>query len=170
MNRRQHLALATRWLTSAALAPLALSACSSREAAPDFTYTLLDGRQVRFAEARQGKVTLVNFWATSCTTCVHEMPQMAETFLKFKERGYEMLAVAMNYDNPAFIRNFASSRSLPFTVTHDQDGRIAKGFGDVRLTPTSFLLDKQGRIVKKYVGEPDFAEFQRLIGELISEA
>jgi peroxiredoxin len=95
------------------------------------------------------------------------MPQMADTFQSFKDQGYDMLAVAMNYDNPEFIANFAKSRQLPFGVAHDRDGAIAKAFGDVRLTPTSFLVDKSGAVVKKYVGEPDFAEFRRLIGELL---
>ncbi|MBQ0932743.1 TlpA family protein disulfide reductase [Ideonella sp. 4Y16] len=167
MNRRHHLALSARWLATAAVAPWALAACAGRETAPDFAFTLLGGRTQQFAQARQGKVMLVNFWATSCTTCVKEMPQMVETFNKFNSQGYEMLAVAMNYDNPEFVANFAQSRQLPFGVTHDRDGAIAKAFGDVRLTPTSFLVDKSGAVVKKYVGEPDFADFQRLIGELL---
>ncbi|MBN8487997.1 MAG: TlpA family protein disulfide reductase [Burkholderiales bacterium] len=167
MNRRHHLALSARWLATVAVAPWALSACARRETAPDFAFTLLDGRTQQFAQARQGKVVLVNFWATSCTTCVKEMPHLVEAHQKFKDQGYDTLAVAMNYDNPDFVANFASSRQLPFGVAHDRSGGIAKAFGDVRLTPTSFLIDKSGAVVKKYVGEPDFADFQRLIGELL---
>ena len=169
MNRRDHLALSARWLASAAVGGLLLSGCSRREAAPAVSYTLLDG-QTRELKAQSGKVMLVNFWATSCTTCVHEMPQIVATHQKFSGKGFDTLAVAMSYDPPAYVSNFAQSRQLPFGVAIDNTGAIAKAFGDIRLTPTSFLLDKRGGIVKKYVGEPDFAAVHQLIDELLAEA
>ena len=69
------------------------------EMAPDVMYTLLDGRISKLAALR-GQVVLMNFWATSCASCVHEMPQIAATHDKFKARGFETLAVAMRYDPP----------------------------------------------------------------------
>lgn len=154
-------------LATASGAGLLLSACGRRETAPDVAYTLLDGRKDAL-KSQRGKVMLVNFWATSCTTCVHEMPQIVATYEKFKGRGYDTLAVAMSYDTPAYVASFAASRKLPFKVAIDTTGEIAKGFGDVRLTPTSFLIDKQGGIVKRYVGEPEFAALHQLIEELTS--
>src|SRR6185436_16582698 len=124
--------------------------------APAVAYTLLDG-SVRNTEQLRGKVVLVNFWATSCTTCMHEMPQIVATHEKYKARGFDTLAVAMSYDPPAYVANYAESRQLPFGVAIDNTGVVAKAFGDVRLTPTTFLVDKRGGIVKKFVGEPDFA-------------
>jgi peroxiredoxin len=147
---------------------MVLSACSSRDAAPDVAYTLLNGQASRLADLR-GKVVLVNFWATSCTTCVKEMPDLVATHQKFQARGYETLAVAMDYDVPAYVANFAQSRQLPFRVTHDAQGAVAKAFGEVRLTPTSFLLDKRGQIIKKYVGAPDMAAFHTLIEDLLKQ-
>jgi peroxiredoxin len=161
--------LARRRLLQAGLAAAVLPACSSRDPAPDFSYTLLDGSQGRTQDLR-GKVLLINFWATSCVTCVKEMPQIAATHLKFKPRGYETLAVAMSYDPPAYVANFAQSRQLPFGVVIDNTGAIARAFGDVRLTPTTFLIDKKGAIVKRYVGEPDFAALHGLVEKLLAEA
>ena len=66
--------------------------------------------------------------------------------------------------------NFAQARQLPFKVAIDNTGANAREWGDVKLTPTTFLLDKQGRIVKRYVGTPDFAELHRLIEKLLAEA
>jgi peroxiredoxin len=132
------------------------------ETAPPVSYTLLDGTKAELAQLR-GKVVLVNFWATSCTTCVHEMPQIVATHQKFKPRGYETVAVAMSYDPPAYVANFAESRQLPFAVAIDNTGAVAKQFGDVRLTPTTFLINKRGEIVKRYVGEPDFAALHKLL-------
>lgn len=143
-----------------------LAGCSQRESAPDVAYTLLDGSTVQL-RAQQGKVMLVNFWATSCSTCVAEMPELVATYNKYKSQGYDTLAVAMSYDPPAYVANFVESRKLPFSVAIDNTGTVAKGFGDVRLTPTSFLLDKQGRIVKRYVGAPDFPALHGLIEELV---
>jgi peroxiredoxin len=165
IQRRRHLA----WSLGLATTALGLAACSGRESAPDVRYTLLDGAGSTL-KAQQGKVMLVNFWATSCTTCVHEMPQIVATHEKFKSRGYDTLAVAMSYDPPAYVSNFAQSRQLPFGVAIDNTGAIAKAFGDVRLTPTTFLIDKRGGIVKKYVGEPDFAALHGLIEDLLKEA
>ncbi|TBO30200.1 TlpA family protein disulfide reductase [Aquabacterium lacunae] len=165
----EHLPCTRRhWLALTAVAPLALSACSQDQGsrAPDVPFTQLDGKVVPMADL-QGKVTLVNFWATSCSTCIKEMPELVATHQKFQARGFETLAVAMSYDPPAYVMQFAESRQLPFRVAIDHSGDLAKGFGDVQLTPTTFLLDKQGRIVKRYVGAPDFAAMHQLIDKLL---
>jgi len=149
-------------------AALALSGCG-QDRAPASSFVLLDGSNLR-SEQLQGKVTLVNFWATSCTTCVAEMPEIVATYEKYKGQGYETLAVAMSYDPPAYVVNFTESRKLPFKVAIDNTGANAQAWGDVKLTPTTYLLNKRGEIVKRYVGAPDFAELHRLIEKLLAEA
>ncbi|HEX3140359.1 MAG TPA: TlpA disulfide reductase family protein [Rhizobacter sp.] len=138
-------------------------------AAPDVAFTRLDGSAGHLAQLK-GKVVLVNFWATSCVTCVKEMPQMVATHQKFAGRGYETLAVAMSYDPPVSVVSFTQSRKLPFTVVIDNTGAVARSFGDVAVTPTSVLINKRGEIVKRYVGEPDFAALHKLVEELLAEA
>ena len=138
------------------------------ETVPNVGYTLLDGTKST-TEKLRGKVVLINFWATSCTTCVHEMPQIVSTYEKFKSRGYETLAVAMSYDPPAYVVNYAETRKLPFGVAIDNTGAIAKSFGSVQLTPTSILVNKRGEIVKRYVGEPDFVALHKLVDQLLAE-
>lgn len=140
----------------------------AREAAPAVSYTLLDGSKSS-TTAQRGKVLLVNFWATSCVACVAEMPRIVSTHQKFNARGYETVAVAMDYDQPARVARFAQSHVLPFDVAFDESGEVARAFGDVELTPTTVLIDKQGRVVKRYLGAPDFAALDKLIGELLSE-
>ncbi|BDI03141.1 TlpA disulfide reductase family protein [Sphaerotilus microaerophilus] len=147
----------------------AFFALGGRETAPTVAYTLLDG-STRSTDGLKGKVVLVNFWATSCTTCMKEMPALVETHRKFQGRGFETLSVAMNYDVPAYVANYVQSRQLPFQVTHDRSGEIAKQFGQVQITPTTFVVDKQGRIVKRYVGEPDFQQLHALLEELLVKA
>lgn len=75
----------------------------------------------------------------------------------------------MSYDPPAYVVNFASTRRLPFDVAIDNTGAVARSWGDVQLTPTTFLLNRRGEIVKRYVGQPDFAELQRLIDQLLEQ-
>jgi len=149
-------------------AALALSGCG-QDRAPESSFVLLDGSQMRSTQL-QGKVTLVNFWATSCTTCVAEMPEIVATYDKYKDKGFDTLAVAMSYDPPAYVVNFTESRKLPFKVAIDNTGANAKAWGDVKLTPTTYLVNKRGEIVKRYVGTPDFAELHRLIEKLLAEA
>jgi len=162
------------WLGAAAAAVvLALAAgvflSASSQAAPESTFVLLDGSKKSTADLK-GKVTLVNFWATSCVTCVAEMPKVIATYEKYKSRGYDTLAVAMSYDPPTYVVNFAQTRQLPFPVAIDNTGAVAKAWGDVQLTPTTYVVNKRGEIVKRYVGEPDFGELHQLIEKLLAEA
>lgn len=165
-----NIASSTRRIALAALvgASALLAGCGN-DAAPLSTFVLLDGSS-QTTQQLKGKVTLVNFWATSCTTCVGEMPQVIATYDKYKDKGYDTIAVAMQYDPPSYVVNFAQTRKLPFKVAIDNTGAVAKAWGDVQLTPTTYVVDKQGQIVKKYVGAPDFAELHKLIEKLLAEA
>ena len=147
---------------------LSLEGGGVRQSAPSVAYTLLDGTPSG-TDALRGKVVLVNFWATTCTSCVHEMPQIVATHERFKARGFETVAVAMSYDPPSEVVRFAQSRGLPFQVVIDNTGAVARSFGAVRVTPTTLLIDKHGQIVKRYIGEPDFAALHKLVDALLAE-
>ena len=159
-------------LAGAAVAAIAVAAgvffSSGSSAAPASTFVLLNGSK-QTTEDLKGKVTLVNFWATSCVTCVAEMPKVIDTYNKYQARGYDTLAVAMSYDPPSYVVNFTETRKLPFKVAIDNTGAVAQAWGDVKLTPTTYIVNKQGQIVKRYVGEPDFNELHRLIEKLLAE-
>ena len=157
----------------AAAAMLAVSIAlyfgASGTAAPQSTFVLLDGSSQTTADLR-GRVTLVNFWATSCTVCVREMPKIIATFDKYRAEGFDTLAVAMRYDPPSHVVNYAQTRKLPFKVAIDNTGAVARAWGDVEFTPTTFLVNKRCEIVKRYVGEPNFAELHQLIEQLLVQA
>ncbi len=162
MLSRRSLAVA-----SALICAAALTGCA-REQAPAVDYVLLNGQKASSRDWN-GKVMLVNFWATSCATCVKEMPQIVATHDKFKARGLDTVAVAMSYDPPAFVAKYAETRKLPFGVAIDNTGTVAQAFGSVQMTPTTFLINKHGEIVKRFVGEPDFAALHGLIEQLLAE-
>lgn len=159
----------TRRLLTVALTAL-LCACFSghQQAMPDLPFTQLDGSKHRLADLK-GKVTLINFWATSCSTCVKEMPQLMATHQRFKAQGLETLAIAMEYDPPAYVMQFAQTRQLPFRVAMDHTGELAQAFGPVQLTPTTLVVNKKGEIIKRYVGEPDFDALHALLSKLLAE-
>lgn len=142
---------------------------SQKTEAPDIAFTAIDGKPLSMKQLR-GKVVLVNFWATTCTTCVGEMPKMVEAYKALAPQGYEMVAVAMEYDRPDWVLNYAKQHALPFTVALDLKGEAEQAFGGVPLTPTSFLIDKQGRIVQRYLGEPDFNKLKVKISALLKQA
>jgi peroxiredoxin len=155
--------------TLAAPLGLALGGCVGRDPAPGFAYTLLDGTQAHTSQLR-GKVVLVNFWSTRCATCIQAMPQMAQTQRSFQARGFETLAVALRIDPPAAVAAFAQRHRLPFGVVIDNTGAIADAFGDLRATPTSYLIDKRGALVRRIVGEPDFTALHAQVEQLLAEA
>ena len=155
-------------LTAATALALAGTGCSSSEPAPPSTFVLLDGSKSTTADLK-GKVTLVNFWATTCVSCVKEMPQLAATYDKFKSRGFETVAVAMSHDPPSYVVSFAQSRQLPFKVAIDNTGEVARAWGDIKITPTTFIVNKNGQIVKRYIGEPDFDALHQLLDKLLNE-
>lgn len=133
-----------------------------RQTAPEVRFTALSGENFSTSELR-GKVVLVNFWATYCSSCLQEMPKIVAAHNKFAPRGYETIAVAVHRDHPGRVAQFAASRALPFRVALDSSGEAAMRFGNVRFTPMSFLIDRQGRVLKRYRGEPDWAEFHRIV-------
>jgi peroxiredoxin len=150
-----------------ALAGVGYTTLAHGEKAPEVTFISIAGDKISTANLR-GKVVMVNFWATSCTTCVHEMPAMVDTYNKFKGQGLEFVAVAMQYDPPNYVVNFTETRQLPFTVALDSGGDIARSFGDVTMTPTTFVIGKDGTILKRYVGQPDFAQVHALLQKALA--
>lgn len=146
-----------------------MAACQRATMAPASRFVLLDGSPQSLDELR-GKVTLVTFWATSCSTCVAEMPLLAQTQQQYQNRGYHTLAVAMQYDNPVYVENFARSRQLPFAVAIDHDGQLAQNWGPVRATPTTFLINRRGQIVQRHVGLLDAGSLHASIEKLLNEA
>ncbi len=120
-----------RWLLPVAVLVLAIAgwfgwrAFSPSQHVPAATFTLLDGQKLSTQDLK-GKVYLVNFWATSCATCVKEMPNMIQAYNKYKGEGLEYVAVAMSYDAPMYVMNFSQTRQLPFKVAMDADGSAAK--------------------------------------------
>ena len=137
-------------------------------AAPEATFASIKGETIVLSRLR-GKVVLVNFWATDCAVCVKEMPAIIATYEKFHARGFETIAVAMRHDPPNYVLAYAEKNALPFNVVFGPVGAHAKAFGDVKLTPSTFVIDKRGNVVTRIQGEPDFGKLHALLETKLNE-
>ena len=151
------------WLSAALMAlSLSLTACGGSQAQTPYAnlkVATLDQKPVDFGAMQQaGKVVVVNFWATTCSTCKKEMPKMVEMYQQYNPKGVEYVAVAMQYDDPKVVKNYTTEKQLPFQTVWDSDGKLATAFGDIIGTPTTYIIDKKGN-AKKYIGEPDWKQF-----------
>ncbi|MCL7422896.1 MAG: TlpA family protein disulfide reductase [Methylobacter sp.] len=123
---------------------------------PDTTFTTITGKKIALHELR-GKPVLVTFWATDCPGCMEEIPHLIDLYRNYHDRGLEIIAVAMYYDPPNHVVTFTKDNALPYDVALDLQAEHARAFGDVRLTPTTFLITPDGSIALQKIGafDPD---------------
>ena len=133
---------------------------------PDISLMTIDGEQLQLANL-QGRPLLVTFWATTCTVCIREMPHLIELYEELSPRGLEIIGIAMDYDPPNRVLAMRNARNIPYPVALDIHAEAARAFGNVRLTPTSFLIAPDGRIVYRKLGEMNMAKLrQDILGML----
>ena len=128
--------------------------------------TTINGEKIT-SQQLLGKITLINFWATDCPGCINEMPGLIETYNQYKGQGLEVIAVAMYYDPPSRVISFTKNYNLPFPVVLDTNKKIITKFNNVKLTPTSIILDENGYVINTIIGEIDFNEFNNDLIKLL---
>ena len=136
---------------------------------PDISLLDLDGNELHLADYR-GRPLLVTFWATTCTGCVREIPHLIELYRELAPQGLEIIGVAMNYDPPNHVLAMRDARRIPYPIALDIHADAARAFGDVRLTPTTFLIAPDGRIVYWRSGELDLDKLRADIIGLLQQA
>lgn len=137
------------------------------QVAPDFTLPTLDGKQVTLSDLR-GKVVLVNFWATWCPPCVREVPSLVRIYEQYKTQDFVLLGLNTTYqDDPAKVAQFAANNKISFPILLDATGEGGAGYGS-RLMPTSYLIDREGRIVYTHVGQVDERNLSERVAALLT--
>jgi peroxiredoxin len=136
-------------------------------AAPDINVKTLDGKQISI-KSLQGKPALVTFWATDCPGCLKEMPHLIALHNDYASKGLNIIGIAMQYDNPSHVRAMTLDRQLPYSIVYDSNSEAAKAFGDVRLTPTNFLIAPDGSIAMQIIGEFNDANMRLKIDQMLS--
>jgi peroxiredoxin len=139
--------------------------------APEFRVVdLASGDSVSLHEKYKGKVTLVNIWATWCAPCRVEMPAMERVYQELAPRGFAIAAVSIDEGAPDDVRRFGRDLGLSFDLLHDKSGAIQQAYQTTGV-PESFLLNRQGIIVKRVIGAHDWnseanrALLERLLDE-----
>lgn len=140
-----------------------------KPSAPNVQFQSLQQQTVALKDLR-GKMVMVNFWATTCPGCVAEIPKLVETWQQYHQQGFEVIAIAMQYDDLKQIQNFVQQKQLPFIVTYDADGSLSQAFGNITVTPTAFVLDAQGHIINKTIGDFNFAKLHESLKQQLKSA
>jgi peroxiredoxin len=140
----------------------------SLNTAPAVTFKIIDGRQIDLINL-QGRPVLVTFWATTCSSCMKEMPHLISLYNDLSGQGLEIIGVAMSYDPPNLVAALTRRRQIPFMISLDIDGSIAKAFDKVKLTPTTFLIAQDGTIISQKTGELNIDELRQQIFGLLSQ-
>lgn len=134
--------------------------------APDWSATTLDGRTISAADLR-GRVVLVNFWATWCLPCRAEMPLLERMWRRHASEGFVLVGLSVDRAGPAVVRAWLEERGVTYPVAI-VGGAVEQGFGGIRGIPTSFLLDRSGRIVHRVVGPLAPASLELAVRRLLS--
>lgn len=145
----------------------ALAVGGGEEPAPSFALRTLAGDTVSL-EALRGQVVLVNFWATWCPPCRVEMPGFERVYREKKDDGFIIVGVSTDRAGAGVVREFLEARGITFPVAMAAGG-VARDFGGVHALPTSFLIDRQGRVRHEVRGL--FAEpaLRRAVERLLAE-
>lgn len=127
---------------------------SQQQAPSDLAFKIIDGQTLSLEEFR-GQPVLIDFWATSCRSCMHELPDLITLYHELSAEGLQIIGVAMSYDRPDLVLKTSSKYQIPYPVALDINGEIAAAFGRVDVTPTHFLISPDGNIAERIIGAID---------------
>jgi peroxiredoxin len=139
--------------------------------APDFSLTDLSGKTIKLADFK-GKVLFFNFWATWCPPCRTEIPDFVEVYSQMKAKGLEIIGLSLDSKGRETVSAFIEKYKINYPIvleTRDNTEQIISDFDPGQYIPTTFVIDKQGRIRDKIVGQTDKKELLRYFNQLIAE-
>jgi peroxiredoxin len=136
--------------------------------APEVLFKDIAGQTVAMSDMR-GNPVLVTFWATTCSICIHEIPELIRLYQEFAPEGFRLMAVAMFYDPPNRVVETARHWQFPYPVILDLKADLAEAFGSVRQIPANFLIGPDGSIVMHQLGKIDYQNVRSLIGEMLEK-
>jgi len=139
--------------------------------APDFrAIDLASGDSVSLRDHYQNAVTLVNIWATWCVPCRVEMPAMEKLYQSLAPRGFKIAAVSIDESGPEVVQKFSQELGLSFDILQDRSTRVQQVYQTTGV-PESFLLNREGLIVKRVIGAHDWSSAvnRALIERLLDE-
>ena len=145
----------------------AAASAKDRRAAPDFSLMDANGAPIKLSDYL-GKVVVLNFWATWCGPCKIEIPWFIEFEKTYRDRGFAILGVSMDEDGWRAVQPFVMQNAMNYTVTVGSD-RVAQLYGGVESLPSTFLIDRDGRIASVHVGLVSKHEYEAEILKLLAQ-
>jgi len=136
------------------------------DAPSDLVYKTIDGQSLTLDQLR-GKTVLIDFWSTTCKSCVEEIPNLIALYKELHPKGLEILGVAMPSDRPDMVLKAVKDLQIPYPIVIDIYGEIPQAYGDVSVTPTHFLIAPDGKILDKIVGKIDMVKFRDRIKTML---
>ena len=138
---------------------------TARKTAPEFALKDSTGKVIHLADYK-GKVVLLDFWATWCGPCNIEIPWFAEFERKYKVRGFEVVGISMDEDGWKVIQPFATEKSINYRILLGDD-KTGDQYGGIEALPTTFVIDREGKIASVHVGLGGRKEFQDAIEKVL---
>lgn len=138
---------------------------AEKAAAPDFTLPDVEGHRVSLSSLR-GRVVLLDFWATWCEPCLEELPDLSRFHEAYKNKGFTIVGVSMDAEGVGVVGPFTRQNKIPYPILI-ANGDLPAGYA-IPGFPAAFLIDKEGMIVRRYLGPKSYEELERDVGELIS--
>ena len=149
-----------------------LTGCSKKQPdygdAPQFTLPDVKGGQVSLSDF-EGKVVIVNFWATYCTGCIAEMPHFVDLYDKYKNQGFEMIGISLDQNGLADVKPFLQKKPLNYTILLGNPS-VSSQYKTKGLIPATYVIDKIGKIRRKYIGYRDKAVIEKDIKTMLGES
>lgn len=133
--------------------------------APPFSLENTEGKTVKLEDLK-GKVIVLNFWATWCPPCRAEIPDFIKVYDKYKSKGVEILGVSLDHKGWEVVRPFVKSNKINYPVLLG-DQRIAQAYGNIRSIPTTFIIDRKGKVVDQHVGAMSEKDLVKLFEKLL---
>jgi peroxiredoxin len=143
-----------------------ISSPQGLDKAPSISLNFIDGRKIEF-DSLKGKPLLVTFWSTTCSTCINEIPHLVELYNELNKDGFEIIGIAMPYDPPNLVVELSERREIPYPIALDIQGIASKAFGNISVTPTSFLIDSLGNVIQQKTGEMNIEQLRIKIKALL---
>jgi peroxiredoxin len=133
---------------------------------PDIIVIDLKGNSIPL-KSLQGHPVLVTFWASNCGICMKEFPELINLYNEFSSKGLKMIGIAMPYDLPRTVLEVSRYYSVPYPLVLDSSAQATKAFGNVKNTPTSFLIGPDGKIELHTVGAVDINYIKEYVIKLL---
>jgi len=165
MKNWKMVALLVALFVVAALAGCSTPTSGGASDVPQFSFSSLEGKTVAMKDLTN-KVVIVDFWATWCAPCREEIPHLNELYSELKGKGLEIVGISMDTDGTDNVKDFAREFRIQYPIVMG-DEKVAESFGGIIGMPTTFIIDRKGKVAKKYIGLPPAEDMKKIVKELV---